>query len=400
MPTAYDEHLGFFGGPQGYAAAIKQREGSGEKLSDPVAAAAFKAARPDLFRSTAQTSTLPSNFSIKPRQLSSGVTKLMDSVNRAVTRGPVTADDIMDSPEYGAQMKVLDFEKGQSQAGLRRDMASRGMLRGTPSVQALAAEDARYEAARSAAVPQLLNAATARQQAGVQNLLSALNAALGVEQTSFNQGLGQFQALAPYQYDTIAGQREADQFSHLFPLREAEATGMYNGQLTPSARAAIAALSGIDPTTGDKTWERIFGEKQLSNESARIAKAASGGGGYSSSQRFDDLMKIWSLTGEAPAGLEGFGVKPGTGLKGTGKPTDEKLFQAALPEYMESIDSNRKSLKQVYEEIDRYMKAGSYSNNLGEIMKATLKDMYETSGSTYQPEYPDYSNPYETLLLE
>lgn len=44
MPAAYEGHIGFFGSPEAYAAAIKKKEELRQQLDDPVAAAAFKVA--------------------------------------------------------------------------------------------------------------------------------------------------------------------------------------------------------------------------------------------------------------------------------------------------------------------------------------------------------------------
>lgn len=258
----WQDHLSFFGSPEAYAKTIKQKESRGEQLSDPSAAAAFKAARPDL----------SADYTIKPRETSPEVSSLMSAISSRLNKAPMTAQDIMSSPEYQAQKQVLDLRKGESQAALRRDLASRGMLRSTPAVQALANEDARYEATMAAVVPQLLQAATQREQAGVQNLLNALNAALGVEQAAFSQGLGEFQALAPYRFETAAGLREADQFERQIG-RQAELDALQR-------RLGLADLIGYDPDTGLPTWEREYQLKALEN------RLAGGSGGLSSYQQY------------------------------------------------------------------------------------------------------------------
>lgn len=49
--ATYQDYIKYFGSPEAYASAIKQKEASGQKLSDPAAAAAFKAAYPQYFSS-------------------------------------------------------------------------------------------------------------------------------------------------------------------------------------------------------------------------------------------------------------------------------------------------------------------------------------------------------------
>ena len=47
----YDQHVNYFGGSANYANSIKEKEATGQSLSDPAAASAFKAANPGLFSS-------------------------------------------------------------------------------------------------------------------------------------------------------------------------------------------------------------------------------------------------------------------------------------------------------------------------------------------------------------
>ena len=76
-------------------------------------------------------------------------------------------------------------------------------------------------------------------------------------------------------------------------------------------RQLEAELTGIDPETGQPTWQRQYQMMALAN------RLSGGGGGYTPSQRIDDLFKVWQITGKAPTGLENLGVEPGTPFANT-----------------------------------------------------------------------------------
>lgn len=266
---AYAGHIKYFGSPEAYAAAILAKEKAGQQLTDPAGAAAFRAAHPQYFRQAMRQVAPPQ---ITPREWSPEVRELMELVRRRVEQAPITAEQIMTSPEWQAQQRVLNLARDEAMAALRRGLAARGMLRSTPAVQALAGEEARFEAARAQALPQLLAAAQARQQQALQNYFRLLQQAAGMEEAAWGRGLQEFRALAPYTYETVAQQIGQEQFERTFPLREAAVTGMYRGELTPQARTAIAALTGYDPVTGKATWEREYETKKLAQAAARASR--------------------------------------------------------------------------------------------------------------------------------
>lgn len=128
---------------------------------------------------------------IQPRPMSPQVAELLAMWRSRVEGAPITAQDIMNSPEYQAQAGAIDFARESAQAQLRRALASRNMLRSTPAIQSLAGSDAYYTAQEQALVPQMLAAAANRQQQGIRNLSDLLGTVSGLENTAFQQGEAQ-----------------------------------------------------------------------------------------------------------------------------------------------------------------------------------------------------------------
>lgn len=150
--------------------------------------------------------------------------------------------------------------------------------------------------------------------------------------------------------------------------------------------------SGDNLTLGQRLKQLSFAKEEREKElhplelalkRAEITKAlrppSTGTGGYSTSQRTDDLMKVWQIRGVAPAGLEGLGVSAGTpypGSKGN-VPGEQEKYLEAMTNYVKAIKGKTAKLKDVYDEIDTHMTIGTISSNLGEIMKAKLKEVFE-----------------------
>jgi hypothetical protein len=228
LAVAYQQYLqNYFGGdPAKYAEEIKRKRQAGISLTDPTAAAEFEKAYPQYFQQTTQQTTanvqattppqspiaeptIPSEFRVKPYEPSDTMKRIISRIEDEYSRLNVAPNDIINSPEWQAQQKVLDLQKGEAQSALRRSMASRGMLRSTPAVQALAGEEARFEAARSAALPQMMQAEYARRAGNLAELMRQAQLQAQVEQTG---------------YERAAREAEA---ARMFPLQEAQVTGAY-----------------------------------------------------------------------------------------------------------------------------------------------------------------------------
>jgi len=203
----------------------------------------YLAARGAVPSATAYTPTVsqPSTglspaYTIQPRPISDQVLSLLSDYKRQMRQAPMTAEDIMSSPEYEAMAKVNELNVDQGLAALSRRFSALGTLRGTPAMQTMGALQTEGATRLGALVPQMVQSAYARQQESLGNTLNALKTLAGLEDTAYGQGLSEFNATAPYRYETMAGQRQAEQFAQQFPLTEAGVTGVYKGQQTPQAR--------------------------------------------------------------------------------------------------------------------------------------------------------------------
>lgn len=213
-------------------------------------------------------------ISITPREINPEVMQAYRNLENLVNRSPLTAQEIMQSPEYKELASAIRFQAEQAQAANRRDLASRGMLRSTPAVQTMEATQAYYTAQQQALIPQLIQAEQARRQQEIANAASLLSALQGLYDTAWQQGYQEFGATAPYNYETV-GQRTAreqwekefersgeqwekefgrsgEQWDRQFGLQEAQLTGRYQPEAVRKLLQTIveAKESWYDPNDG------------------------------------------------------------------------------------------------------------------------------------------------------
>jgi hypothetical protein len=165
---------------------------------------------------------------------------------------PTREQDILDLPSYQAMKAVNDLTLGERLAALKRQFGAMGTLRGTPAIQAMTNAAGEATTRMGQLIPDMLQTAWGREQQNVGNMRDLLNAQLGIENTGFNQGLSEFNATAPYRYQTVAGQTAADQWAQQFPITEAGVTGMYQGKKTPQA-GLIEAQTAQARASANKT---------------------------------------------------------------------------------------------------------------------------------------------------
>lgn len=213
--------------------------------------------------STEDVQSQLSRVSIAPREINPEVMQAYRNLESLVNRSPLTAQEIMQSPEYKELASAIRFQAEQAQAANRRDLASRGMLRSTPAVQTMEATQAYYTAQQQALIPQLIQAEQARRQQEIANAASLLSALQGLYDTAWQQGYQEFGATAPYNYETV-GQRTAreqwerefersgEQWDRQFGLQEAQLTGRYQPEAVRQLLQTIveAKESWYDPNDG------------------------------------------------------------------------------------------------------------------------------------------------------
>lgn len=326
--ASYKDYFKYFNNdPTAYAAEIKRKKAAGIAFDDPEAAASFEKDNAYLFKDSTPTMAKTA----RPTYQSPYADQIGDTLSAISNRGRFRYDPEDDRGLQAAQENATD---AVSRAAARRNMLYSSSNKSQMGKAALAL------------VPQFEQNAFSRYQQEGSNLYNQLSALSGLENTAYSQYSGN-QNLAMQLQQIQQAKELADRNYNL------QSKGL---EYNPEYQLARIA------------------------EAQRAAKAPySTGGSYSPSQRVDDLIKIWGITGNAPAGLEGLGVNPGAtypGSKGAGQ-GDEAKYQEGMTTYINAINNKEKTLKQAYEEIDQYMASRVISQNLGEIMKATLKNIYE-----------------------
>jgi len=173
----YDEHIQFFGSPEAYAAAITKREGLGESLSDPVAAAAFKAGNPQYFKAATPVQ------SAQPTQRQQYQTTQNDILSQLRTR--VTApQDITKTPYYKSSLEAVNQGADLAAKRSMEEMNARNILSSTITTD----RDAQIRSqAVTQALPSIIEKAYGMQQGEFNNLLGLLNTYSGLEGEQYNR---------------------------------------------------------------------------------------------------------------------------------------------------------------------------------------------------------------------
>ena len=144
----------------------------------------------------------------------------------------VTPQQIVSSPEYLAQKGVLDLQRGEGMAALRRDFASRNMLQGTPAIQAFTTAQGEADIRAGALVPQMMGEARGQLQQQIANQLQGLQALVNQQKTEDQYSMQKAQLLQ----DVANTQRN-------FGLSESGVTGTYQGKPTYAATQAATTAA-------------------------------------------------------------------------------------------------------------------------------------------------------------
>lgn len=167
----YDKHIQFFGSPEAYAAAITKREHLGEQLSDPVAAAAFKAGNPQYFK--AATPVKPT----QPTQRQQYQDDQGDILSQLRTKA-TAPQDVTRTPYYESSLEAVQQGADLAAKNSMEAMNARGILNSTITTD----RDAQIrQQAVTQALPSIIEKAYGMQQGEFNNLLSVLNAYSGLE---------------------------------------------------------------------------------------------------------------------------------------------------------------------------------------------------------------------------
>ena len=376
----YDEHIQYFGGPEAYAAAITKRGQLGESLSDPVAATAFKAGNPQYFKAAAPVQPA------QPTQRQQYQTTQNDILSQLRTRA-TAPQDVTKTPYYKSSLEAVNQGADLAARNSMEAMNSRNILNSTVTTD----RDAQIrQQAMTQSLPGIIEKAYGMQQGEFNNLLGVLNAYSGLEGEQYTRERQVEQDRLTAENTKI--EREQKKLDSAW--NRVKNIGYVDNIASISLGIPVGTLSSEAANAVEDRSNRL----QIAREqnAASMAQTQYTQGQINSRQQntdSDDYKQAisfaqrdprWGYVETANERNEIVSeylnmLSGGTGNSSTqenAEPTDVDLFNEAMPQYINAVNSGT-SLKKVYEEIDGLMNGGKISNNLGEIMKAKLNEQFE-----------------------
>lgn len=136
--------------------------------------------------------------------ISPQIQSILSQIESYTNRPPQTPEEIMQGETYKGMKGAIDTQTADAMRSVKAQLAAAGVLGegSTPAVERMGHVEQQASQALGALIPQLVQASQAQRSAGLQELLSMLSAQSGAEGQAYQQGLGMFSALAPYQYLT------------------------------------------------------------------------------------------------------------------------------------------------------------------------------------------------------
>lgn len=226
---------------------------------------------------------------IQPRSISPEVQELVNLYKTQVNAAPVTAADIMAGAEYQDLARGIQYQSDKAYAGMLKDHAARGAYGSKQAGLASAEMRGAFEAQKAGLIPQLLAAEQARRQQQLQNTGNLLNTVSGLQNTAFNQGVTEFNTMAPYTMLTAGQRQQGEQFQQnfnrgvlesdrAFGITEAGVTGQYQPQAVQQLLQAVVNAKRSYGNDNDGTTAA------QDNANANAARAALAGYGYTPEQ--------------------------------------------------------------------------------------------------------------------
>jgi hypothetical protein len=212
----------------------------------------------------------PFNANLQPQyDYSSDIRSALQALQNAIKGANVTPQQIVSSPDYLAQKNLLDLQLGEGMAGLRRDLASRGMLRSTPAIQTLAQATTEGGIRAGALIPQMMGQVQSSRQQQIGNALQQLQTL--ADRQRYEEGAAMDKAKLLQDIANTARQ---------FGLSEAGVTGSYQGKPTFAAtqagqaaaqRQAEAAQTAAQRQT-EFDWTKTYQQGQLNKPAAATVR--------------------------------------------------------------------------------------------------------------------------------
>lgn len=218
------------------------------------------------------------------QSISPEIQNILDQINSYVSSPSQTVDQIMEGDAYQGMKGAIDAQTADSMRGVKAQLAAAGVLGegSTPAVERMGYVGEQASQALGALIPQLVTAAQGQRAAGLNELISRFNALSGAEGQAYQQGLGIFNALAPYQYLT-EHQRQT------LPIEWAEAVGQ-----VPGTVPGQSLPTGYNPPAGYDSTDTQDIIQQMQANSTRWASASEAEKAYLAAQN-QQLGKVLGL---------------------------------------------------------------------------------------------------------
>lgn len=200
----------YAGGGTPTAQEWQQMRGDYDRILSGIQQGGTKSSKGSVNQPTQQTYQQPTQqtYQQPAMQLDPRVSNILDQLEKYLNNNKSSMDDIMGSDAYKQLESMIRGQSDQAMRGARAQLAAAGVLGegSTPAAEKFAQVGAREGQAMAGLIPQLMGIQQNQYNSGLQNLLAQLNAVGGAQGQAFNQGITEFNTLAPYLTQTINDQ--------------------------------------------------------------------------------------------------------------------------------------------------------------------------------------------------
>lgn len=327
-------NVDYFGSPQAYASAINQKQATGQALSDPQSAALFQQQNPQYF----------------PQQQ---VPNILERLNQKINQ-PV---DITQTPYYQPLQDAAAQSGKLAGQQTMETMNQRGILNSTITADRVSQAQ---QQAMTSILPTLIEKAYGLKQDDINNLMSLLGANSDVANQQFEQAqkiqtgqMAQQAQTAEIQRQQLLAEAESEEKRIKSALSRVDSLGYVDNY----SSAILGVAVGMPSFQAKKQAEsmqldlaRLKNTIRQTNISAGNLSVAQQRLGLSArGQNVDDLLAVWEKTGVAPAGLEDFGVQAETPLATKTTKTNSK---AISDDYIAEVIETRKMTKDARAQLE------------------------------------------------
>jgi len=367
--------------------------------------------------------TKPSNITtIKPTYQN----EIKDLLSQITNAAQMNANiDVTKDPRYQSQMDLMKENVRQGQNQTMEQMNERGLLMSDMTNDRMAQVETAGMNQLNAIVPDLYDSIVNQNQTKFQNLLNSLGAYQTQSQVDFNQALAKHQATFNEALQAKNYNLAVDEWIFNKDLSERKFNVDKQNSLMNNALNTLNTVGYVtDQEMADLLGVPVGTKSSAAREAAanranqlymqKISLAAQEANEKAS---INELLNIWQTSGEAPPGLEAFGVEPGQEFKKTPIQILEDLIAAgetavikenelreeALPEILETYGTNSITAEAIYEawKMPTYESAKAEFDLLAGNMEEQGVDVeiaYQALADKYNYEEPEKVGFFEQLI--